>query len=234
MIIPSEFRSGLPDMLRVVDEPPTPEEQAYATEMRRQFLVRGEAMPYMTDIIRAFRLARGAKRYVEVGSRDRGNIAWVFHHLANAPTIIDIDIEHAPECEVRLLQFLAKRANYTLLHGNSVDPELVRQVKEKLGPESADVIFCDSSHMYEHTIAEFAMYWPLVRDGGVLMYHDAFWEGNTVDKGKYQALVAIDRFVPVWCVALDEPIHRITARSTKGDVWGGVAIIPKLLTGIHR
>lgn len=231
MIIPPEFRAGLPEALRVVDPPATTEEHAYATEIRRHFLVAGEPMPYMTDIVRAFRLASGAQKYVEVGSRDRGNIAWALHVLASNPMIVDVDIERMPDSEARLAAFLAGRANYTFLHGNSVDPELVRQVQDRIGPDGADVIFCDSSHLYEHTIAEFAMYWPLVRPKGVLMYHDALWEGNDMDKGKFQALVAIDRFVPVWCVFTDEPVHRITARSTKGDIWGGVAIIPKLSAG---
>jgi cephalosporin hydroxylase len=117
--------------------------------------------------------------------------------------------------------------DYHAITGDSIALETLAQVKAALGPRQADAIFCDSSHMYNHTLAEFDLYFPLVKSGGVLMYHDCFWEGNEVDKGKCQAMEAIDRLIPVYCVYTTEPVHRFRARSEKGDVWGGVAIIIK-------
>ncbi len=89
------------------------------------------------------------------------------------------------------------------------------------------MIFCDSSHMFTHTLAEFDSYFPLLKEGGFLMYHDALWEGNTEEKGKFQALAAINQYFPVWIVYMNFPPFRIFPHPSKGDIWGAVAIIQK-------
>lgn len=45
-------------------------------------------------------------------------------------------------------------------------------------PRPIDVLFIDTSHEYEHTLAELNAYAPLVRSGGVVVLHDtnpALW-----------------------------------------------------------
>jgi predicted O-methyltransferase YrrM len=226
MIIPKIFRK-IPASLKVVDKPATAEEMVFATATRKRYIVPGESDPYMVDVIRALRLLRGAKRYVEVGTRDRGNIAVVAQIMGSNPIIVDVDYDRLPANEVAIQKEFEGKAKYTFIHGDSVAPATVARVSKAIGKQRADVIFCDSSHMYEHTLAEFEHYFDLVRPGGFLMYHDAMWEGSATDKGKHQALMAIDRFMPVYVVVGDEPVHRILSRSSKGDVWGCVAIIPK-------
>lgn len=39
-------------------------------------------------------------------------------------------------------------------------------------PRPADIVFIDSSHEYAHTCAEIVAYEPLVRPGGVMVFHD--------------------------------------------------------------
>jgi predicted O-methyltransferase YrrM len=226
MIIPAIFRD-VPRRLMAADPPATSAELEAARGVRRRFLVRGEAEPYMHDVVRAMRLVAGARRYAEIGTRDRGCIAYVAPLLGFDPVIVDVDLVPMPECEARIAEELAGRARYTLIHGDSGSGEVASRVAEALGPAGADAIFCDSSHMYLHTLTEFERYWPLVRPGGLLMYHDALWEGNATDKGKYHALAQIDRFVPVYVVVEAHPVHRLLPHSSKGDVWGAVAIIPK-------
>jgi hypothetical protein len=226
MLLPSIFRE-IPAALAVVNAPATDAESAIAAAIRRRFLVPGEPEPYMVDVVRAMRLLRGGQCYVEIGTRDRGNIAYVATLLGPDPAIVDVDLGRLPENEKAIEQELAGRARYTFVHGDSADPLVVARVASAIGPQGADCVFCDSSHMYEHTLAEFELYFPLVRPGGFLMYHDAYWEGNETDKGKCQALAAIDRFVPVYVVFVNEPVHRFLPRSTRSDTWGSVAIVPK-------
>jgi hypothetical protein len=226
MLIPRLFRD-IPVSLAAANPAATEEELTRATLVRRRFLVAGEPEPYMVDVVRAMRLLCGKQCYAEIGTRDRGCIAYVAPLLAPTPLIVDVDLVPMPESEQRIAEELLGRAKYTLIHGDSADAAVAAKVAQAIGSEGADAIFCDSSHMYEHTLVEFEHYWPLVRPGGVLMYHDATWEGNATDKGKLQALQQIDRFMPVFVVALDEPVHRIIPRSTKADTWGTVALIPK-------
>ena len=179
----------------------------------------------MVDIVRAFRPARGAKRYVEVGSRDKGNIAWLSERLAADAVIVDVDLENLPDSERKLRQYIAPTQSYTMIEGNSVAPDTVAGVERALGGEKADLIFLDLSHMYDHFLQEVELYLPLVKSGGLLMFHDALWEGNQHGKGKAQAALAIDRFLPVYCVVMNLPVHRIMLRETKADTWGTVGVI---------
>ena len=39
-------------------------------------------------------------------------------------------------------------------------------------PNGADVLFIDTSHFYEHTLAELRLYVPKVRPGGLVLLHD--------------------------------------------------------------
>lgn len=45
-------------------------------------------------------------------------------------------------------------------------------------PDDADVLFIDTSHSYEHTLAELRLYVPKVRPGGTVLLHDTKTEGT--------------------------------------------------------
>jgi hypothetical protein len=216
----------VPNLLQAVDAPVLASEVAQAMGVRKRFELDQWQDPYMIDIIRAFRLLDGASAYVEVGTRDKGNLAWVAPKLLPQATMIDVDIDIFDDSERRLRAEIPE-IDYHRITGDSIDPSTVAKVRTALGRREAKVVFCDSSHMYSHTLAEFELYYPLLQPGGVLMYHDCFWEGNATHKGKMQAMQAIDQVVPVYCVFMDEPIHRYRPRPTKSDVWGGVSVILK-------
>ena len=207
-----------------MNSPAAPDELGRANDVRKQFLVPGGAGAYMVDIVRAFRPASGAKRYVEVGSRDKGNIAWLSERLATDAVIVDVDLKNLPASERKLRQYITPTQSYTMIEGNSVAPETIAGVERALGGEKADLIFLDSSHMYDHFLQEVELYLPLVKRGGLLIFHDALWEGNQHGKGK---ALAIDRFLPVYCVVMNLPVHRIMLRETKADTWGTVGVIVK-------
>jgi predicted O-methyltransferase YrrM len=216
----------IPPQLQKIDAPVSDAEITNALDIRKRFELDAWNDPYMVDLCRAFRLVDGAGVYIEVGTRDKGNLAWLAPKLAPGATMIDVDIDRFEESERRLLKEIGD-INYHRITGDSIGGETLQQVRAALGGRQADAIFCDSSHMFKHTLAEFDLYFPLLRSGGVLMYHDCFWEGNESHKGKMQAMQAIDRFVPVYCVYMDEPVHRYVPRSEKTDVWGGVSIMIK-------
>lgn len=209
-----------------MNAPATDNEISHAISVRRRFELETWQNPYMVDICRAFRLAAGAGVYIEVGTRDKGNLAWVAPMLAPGATMIDIDIDRFDESERRLRDELTD-VDYHVVTGDSLGPGTLKKVKNALGERKADLIFCDSSHMFAHTLSEFDLYFPLLKSGGVLMYHDCFFEGNETHKGKMQAMQALDRFIPVYCVYMNEPVHRYLPRPEKTDVWGGVSILIK-------
>jgi cephalosporin hydroxylase len=182
----------------------------------------------MVDIVRAFRLARGKATYVEVGTRDKGNLAYVSGLLAAGSMIVDIDLEAFPASEARLTLSLPAGQSYHRITGDSISTYVTEQLKHILKNRKSDIIFCDSSHMYDHTLAELSIYFDFVADDGYLFFHDAYWEGNDTHKGKAQALATFDRFHPVYVALMTDPLHRFTRLSRRHDSWGGVAIIPKV------
>lgn len=55
--------------------------------------------------------------------------------------------------------------------------------KERLWPDGEDFkgidfLFLDTSHEYEHTVAEIAAWWPLINPQGLLVFHDTNLTGN--------------------------------------------------------
>jgi len=225
MHIPFTFRA-IPSSLDVTVPPADQLNLAVAMAVRRAFNFPGWPEPYMNDIVRAFRLAKGQRSYIEVGSRDKGNIAWLAAHvLADDATIIDLDIEAFPENEGRLRTYLKPDQTLHVLTGSCLDPATLDAVGRILNGRGADLVFCDTLHEYQHTMSEFDAYYPLVRPGGHLFFHDCYYAGSTAVKGKSLALGQIDRLTPVYSVFADEPTHRFLPRETNAAVWGGCGII---------
>lgn len=51
--------------------------------------------------------------------------------------------------------------------GDDIQPAVVRAQ-----PAACDVLFIDTSHQYDHTLAELQLYVPKVKPGGVVLCHD--------------------------------------------------------------
>jgi cephalosporin hydroxylase len=189
----------------------------------------------MLDVIRAFRIARGAKVYLEVGSQDKGNIAWLMRTaLMPGATIIDVDMLAYPENEMRIRNEAERLGfDYHLVRGDCLSDETVDAVKNILGGRAVDIAFCDSHYTYTHTLAEFSIYYPLLRQGGFLLFHDAMWpgrpgaSGEEGKKGKGLAVQQLDRFHPAWMVVgPDTPLFRSLPPAEAEGFWGTLAIFP--------
>ena len=57
--------------------------------------------------------------------------------------------------------------NWTFIHGDDMDPEVQAHL-----PQEVDVLFIDTSHEYDHTLAELRAFMPKVAPGGVALMHD--------------------------------------------------------------
>lgn len=216
-----------PDRLSVVNEPATEEELAKADQVRSEFQLEGGPGAYMTDIVRAFRLACGAECYIEVGTRDKGNIAWLKDIISPSAMVVDVDLEQIVDAKDRLVNYLPESISYHAIEGNSIGFEVINAVHDVLDGRLADVIFLDSSHMYSHFSKEFSLYWQFLKPGGVMLVHDIFWEGNEYEKGKAQAADRIDRYIPVYVVSMNNPVSRFYFQPPHKDSWGGVGIVIK-------
>lgn len=76
-------------------------------------------------------------------------------------------------------------------------------------PQAVDVLFIDTSHAYEHTLAELRTYGPRVRPGGVILLHDVEVERFPELPGSeppYPVRLAVERYCAD--AGLDFTIHR--------------------------
>lgn len=221
-----------PEALRKCNPSSTAEEISVANSIRTEYLLPGASNPYMVDVVRAFRVAEGAKVYIEVGTQDKGNIAWLARtKLAKGATIIDIDFVDYPDNDKKIKSELSKNFDYHSIRGDCLSDQTLAKVKSILAGRGADVIFCDSHYTYEHTLTEFTLYYPLLRQGGFLLFHDAQWPGDPAQtgeagkKGKGLAVEQLDRFYPAWVViGPDTPLHRPLPIVNREGHWGTLAM----------
>lgn len=58
-------------------------------------------------------------------------------------------------------------------------------------PAQCDILFIDTSHEQEHTLAELRAYAPRVREGGMILLHDTQWVPGDKDLGEPSGPVAL-------------------------------------------
>ena len=74
----------------------------------------------------------------------------------------------------------ARSPRWTFTCGDDMDPAV-----QAVLPAEVDVFFLDTSHEYEHTLAELRAYMPRLAPGGVALFHDTNligWPGYHWDR----------------------------------------------------
>ena len=107
--------------------------------------------------------ARHADRIIELGVRS-GNSTSAFlagiEHGGGELWSVDIETPDVPA-------WWRDLPAWHLLVADDLSPKAVAFCHR-----GADVLFIDTSHYYEHTLAELRLYVPKVRPGGVVLLHD--------------------------------------------------------------
>jgi len=99
-----------------------------------------------------------AKTVIELGTRSGvSTIAWLYA-LEDRGELYSVDIDPCPE--------LGDYPHWTFLQGDDCSVEVYDALP------TADIVFIDTSHEYQHTLRELALYRWLVRPGGKIVLHD--------------------------------------------------------------
>ena len=146
-----------------------------------------EYMPFLYEQARS----RPGCRVLELGAR-RGNstLAFLAGCAESDGHVWSCDVDDVRRFPDGIGPF-GRSPRWTFVHGDDMDPAVQAQL-----PDQVDIWFLDTSHEYEHTLAELRAYMPRVAPGGVALFHDTHlmsWPGYDWD-GKAS---------PVW-TALDE------------------------------
>jgi predicted O-methyltransferase YrrM len=202
------------------------EELNHANEIRRKFLLPRDPEPFMVDIVRAMRLLKGRRRYVEVGTYDKGCLAYLSGLLAPDSTLVDVDIDARPAQSKLLREYLPASQSLKTLVVDSTDTATVAAIIEALGGEKADAIFIDGNHAAAYVWSDYALALEILAPGGIILFHDIFWEGNDETIGAAKAMEWIDRATPVYAIHGNDPVTRFFPDLIgAGDLWGCVGVI---------
>ena len=147
-----------------------------------------EYLPFLNEQARS----RKGVRVLELGSR-RGNSTLAF--LAGAKEsgghVWSCDVSPVDRDPAGMLPW-ARVAQWTFIRGDDMDP-----AAQVLMPPECDVLFIDTSHEYEHTLAELRAYMPRVAPGGIALFHDTHlkgWPGYSWDRDVAPVWAALDEY----------------------------------------
>jgi len=119
---------------------------------------------------------RHPMRVVEIGT-GRGGTLWAWCRVA-APDaqLVSVDLPGGPfgsgGYEPSTIQAYGRaRQTVTLIQGDSHAPESLAAVTRAVGGP-IDFLYIDGDHDYAGVSADYAMYSPLVREGGLIAFHD--------------------------------------------------------------
>ena len=112
-------------------------------------------LPRMVALVEA----TNAQHVIELGTRTGvSTIAWLHALESTGGRLTSVDIDERPP--------IGEWPHWTFIQGDDCDPEVYAAL------EPADIVFIDTSHLYEHTARELSLYRWLVRPGGFLALHD--------------------------------------------------------------
>jgi cephalosporin hydroxylase len=148
-----------------------------------------EYLPFLYEQARS----REGVRVLELGSR-RGNSTLAFLAAAeeSGGHVWSCDIDPVDRDPAGMLPW-RQVPQWTFTCGDDMDPAVQARL-----PAGADVFFLDTSHEYEHTLAELRAYMPRVVPGGVALFHDTNiigWPGYAWDSKIPPVRAALDD----WC-----------------------------------
>lgn len=112
-------------------------------------------LPRFVDLVTVL----NAQHVIELGSRSGvSTVAWLYALAGTGGRLTSIDLDVAPD--------IGAHEHWTHIQGDDLNPEIIANL------EPAEIVFIDTSHLYEHTVQELNIYRWLVKPGGVLVLHD--------------------------------------------------------------
>ena len=84
--------------------------------------------------------------------------------------------------------------------------------------DDADILFIDTSHTYEHTLAELRLYAPFVQPEGVIFLHDSNVEVTTEGE-TWSVRKAIDTYINETSIPRYETVYPFERRKESDRLW---------------
>jgi predicted O-methyltransferase YrrM len=161
----------------------------YCDGFLHAFQVPEEIVPLLEDV-----KSLNPQTVIEIGTH-RGGTLYLWARLARPDAIlVSIDLPggkfgggYSPFRAPIYHRFAQKRQKLHLMRANSHSESTLEETKRLLSGRPIDLLFIDGDHSYEGVKKDWEMYAPLVRPGGLIVFHDvarsygdtqvkAFWD----------------------------------------------------------
>jgi cephalosporin hydroxylase len=106
----------------------------------------------------------------EIGTRYGGTNFLLSQALPSVSQMIGIDLYVRSSGKLR--HYCRPTQDLIFIHGSSFAPETVEQVRRAVGVRKLDLLFIDGDHRYSGVRSDFLAYRHLVREGGLIAFHD--------------------------------------------------------------
>lgn len=133
-------------------------------------------------------------RVLEIGTAKGGTLYLWTQAASEEAVIVSVDLPGGefggayPECRIPFYQGFAKpMQSLHLLRCNSHEMSTAEKVKELIESNLIDFLFIDGDHTYDGVKADFHLYGPMVRPGGLIAFHDILPRDDSPD-------IEVDRF----------------------------------------
>ncbi|HEX3436509.1 MAG TPA: class I SAM-dependent methyltransferase [Pseudacidobacterium sp.] len=136
--------------------------------------VRSEIKPLL-EMVRGMR----PRTVLEIGTARGGTLFLWTRVVAENAHLISIDLPggafgggYAWWRKPVYQSFATSKQKLDLLRGNSHSMDALTRIRKLLDGEPVDLLFIDAGHTYDDVQQDFSMYSPLVRPGGLIVFHD--------------------------------------------------------------
>jgi predicted O-methyltransferase YrrM len=120
-----------------------------------------------------------ARTVLEIGTALGGTLFGFAQAAAPDAVLVTVDLPEGrfgggyyPARSFLYRRFARAGQSIHLVLGDSHSARTLAHVQELLGGRLADILFVDGDHSYEGVRADFKLYGPLVRPGGLIAFHD--------------------------------------------------------------
>ena len=111
-------------------------------------------------------------RVVEIGCYAGGTLSLFAQASPPDARLLSLDIGFMEFRDTAIPAFAVAAQRITCLTADTHQPATVEKMRKWLGGKLIDFLFIDGDHSYEGVHADFRMYAPLVRPGGLIGFHD--------------------------------------------------------------
>lgn len=142
-------------------------------------LIRPRQNPQEIEALYRRVLALAPRRVTEIGTARGGTLYLWAQAAADNAVLVSLDLPGGefgggyPLCRVPFYRNFARPGQTLhLIREDSHRPETCQRVRDCFGNQSVDFLFIDGDHTYAGVKADFEMYSPMVRAGGLIAFHD--------------------------------------------------------------